>query len=401
LHLHRVQTYAIELGKDFGLSPGEMEGLQAAAILHDVGKLAVPEHIISKPGKLTPDEFAKMKIHTVVGAEIVERVNFPFVVAPLVRSHHEKWDGSGYPDGLKGEEIPIGARILSAVDCLDALASDRQYRKAMPIEKAMSIIVAESGKAFDPRVVEALQKRFQELENLATATQQIDTVKLSVNATVDRGFAPDAGYAVGTQPQPLTAEELAREALRIDSITSRIGQFDSAEADLLAIEPILRELIPFDCLALYRRRGDDQLECVLAIGESAPLLRGLTIESGVGISGWTVANRTPLMNGNAATEFGVVGTVNPQFSLTSGLSIPLESETGAIGTFTIYSCRRDAFELSHLRALLAISSRLSYQANLDFSGNTPRQARPAPASQIRRLAEAVDLASHQPSIVGC
>ncbi len=136
-----------------------MEALGAAAVLHDVCKLAVPEHIISKPGKLTPDEFAKMKIHTIVGAEIVQSVNFPFEVTPLVRSHHEKWDGTGYPDGLRGEEIPLGARILTAVDCLDALISDRQYRKAMPLDRAMSIIEAESGKSFDPRFVEILLKR--------------------------------------------------------------------------------------------------------------------------------------------------------------------------------------------------------------------------------------------------
>src|SRR2546430_1670893 len=124
-HLQRVQVYAIEVGKELGLDDGQLEALRAAALLHDIGKLAVPEHIISKPGKLTPEEFEKMKIHPVVGAEILERVEFPYPVVPIVRSHHEKWDGSGYPDGLRGEEIPIGARILSAVDTPDALASDR------------------------------------------------------------------------------------------------------------------------------------------------------------------------------------------------------------------------------------------------------------------------------------
>src|SRR5258708_5913469 len=115
----------------------DLEALHAAALLHDIGKLAVPEHIIAKPGRLTPEEFEKMKIHTIVGAEILERVRFPYPVVPIVRAHHEKWDGSGYPFGLKGAEIPIGARILSAVDYLDALASDRQYRRAMPLDEVM------------------------------------------------------------------------------------------------------------------------------------------------------------------------------------------------------------------------------------------------------------------------
>ena len=136
-HLRRVRVYAVEIGKEMGLGRAELEALRAAALLHDIGKLAVPEHIISKPGRLTPEEFEKMKIHPVVGAEILERVAFPYPVVPLVRAHHERWDGSGYPDGLKGEEIPLGARILAAVDCLDALASDRQYRRALPLDEAM------------------------------------------------------------------------------------------------------------------------------------------------------------------------------------------------------------------------------------------------------------------------
>src|SRR6202522_4856259 len=110
-HLQRVQSYAVEVGKDLGLDESQLEALRAAAVLHDVGKLAVPEYIISKPGRLTPEEFEKMKTHTVVGAEIVERIRFPYPVAPIVRSHHEKWNGGGYPDGLSGEQIPVGARI--------------------------------------------------------------------------------------------------------------------------------------------------------------------------------------------------------------------------------------------------------------------------------------------------
>ena len=122
-HLRRVRVYALGVGQDLGLKGDELEALQAGALLHDIGKLAVPEYILTKPGKLTPQEFAKMKVHPIVGAEIVEQVQFPYPVAPIVRAHHEKWDGSGYPFGLKGQDIPIGARILSAVDYLDALVN--------------------------------------------------------------------------------------------------------------------------------------------------------------------------------------------------------------------------------------------------------------------------------------
>src|SRR6202000_1429406 len=157
----------VEVAKELGIGDIELEALRAAALLHDIGKLAIPEYIISKPGKLTQEEFEKMKTHTVVGAEIVERIRFPYAVAPLVRGHHEKWDGSGYPDGLSGEQIPIGARILSAVDCLDALASNRQYRRALPLDQAMQEVAKLSGKSFDPAVIELLQKRYVELEKKA------------------------------------------------------------------------------------------------------------------------------------------------------------------------------------------------------------------------------------------
>src|SRR6476469_6375834 len=163
-HLQRVRVYAIEVAKELHVTADEMEALHAAALLHDIGKLAVPEHIISKPGRLTPEEFEKMKIHPVVGAEILERVHFPYPVVPIVRAHHERWDGTGYPDGLRGEEIPIGARILSAVDCLDALATDRQYRKALPLDDAMQWVADQAGKAFDPRVVSLLKSSYKELE---------------------------------------------------------------------------------------------------------------------------------------------------------------------------------------------------------------------------------------------
>ncbi|HWO39452.1 MAG TPA: HD domain-containing phosphohydrolase, partial [Candidatus Acidoferrum sp.] len=198
-HLQRVRVYAIEVAKELGVKGPELEALHAAALLHDIGKLAVPEHIISKPGRLTPEEFEKMKIHTLVGAEILERVRFPYPVVPIVRAHHEKWDGSGYPMGLKGAEIPIGARILSAVDYLDALASDRQYRRALPLREVMQKLAAESGKSFDPKVVAVLKERYQHLERLAVAKSAQDpNGPLSTSIKIERGLEPAAGFENAT-----------------------------------------------------------------------------------------------------------------------------------------------------------------------------------------------------------
>src|SRR6202041_2504452 len=199
-HLQRVRVYAMELARELGLSEDETEALRAASVLHDIGKLAVPEHIISKPGRLTPEEFEKMKIHPTVGAEILEQVNFPYPVAPIVRAHHEKWDGSGYPNGLAGEAIPIGARILAAVDCLDALASDRQYRKALPLDEAMGKVVADAGKSFDPRVVAILRRRYIELEKLANEQPLQAPPKLSTDIKVKPGLAPAAGFETSAGP---------------------------------------------------------------------------------------------------------------------------------------------------------------------------------------------------------
>jgi putative nucleotidyltransferase with HDIG domain len=193
-HLQRVRVYALGIGEEWGMSSTELDALRAAALLHDIGKIAVPEYIISKPGKLTPDEFQKMKIHPVVGAEILERVRFPFPVAPIVRAHHEKWDGTGYPAGLKGEEIPLGARILSVVDCLDALASDRQYRKALPLSEAMAIVERDSGKAFDPQIVEILKRKYVELEHKARSSS-MEPWRLSTDIQIERGGEPGAGFA--------------------------------------------------------------------------------------------------------------------------------------------------------------------------------------------------------------
>src|ERR1700739_3277099 len=193
-HLQRVRTYAVEVAKQLSLGEEQIEALRAAALLHDIGKLAVPEQIINKPGKLTPEEFEKMKVHPLVGAEILDRVAFPYPVAPIVRAHHERWDGTGYPKGLAGEGIPIGALILSAVDCLDALASHRPYRPALPLAEAMAKVKEKSGTWFDPKIVTILESRYIELERMAQMAEDTAVAGLSRTVRVERGLAPAAGF---------------------------------------------------------------------------------------------------------------------------------------------------------------------------------------------------------------
>jgi putative nucleotidyltransferase with HDIG domain len=128
-HIRRVQVYAVELAQRLGMKdPNHLKAVETAALLHDMGKLAIPEHILNKPGKLTPAEFDKMKRHADIGADLLSSIRFPYPVVPVVRHHHEHWDGKGYPAGVSGTDIPLGARILAVVDCFDALTSDRPYR---------------------------------------------------------------------------------------------------------------------------------------------------------------------------------------------------------------------------------------------------------------------------------
>jgi putative nucleotidyltransferase with HDIG domain len=162
-HINRVQHYAKQLAVAVGVKNEiQLKAIQAAAVLHDTGKIAIPEAILNKPGPLTTEEFAVMKQHANIGADIVSSVNFPYPVEPIVRYHHENWDGTGYPNGLVGTSIPIGARILAVVDCFDALTSDRPYRPKLSDEEAVGILLARRGSMYDPLVVDAFLRIHRE-----------------------------------------------------------------------------------------------------------------------------------------------------------------------------------------------------------------------------------------------
>ena len=360
-HLQRVRVYSMELAKELGLTEDETEALQAASVLHDIGKLAVPEHIISKPGKLTPEEFEKMKIHPIVGAEILERVNFPYPVVPIVRAHHEKWDGSGYPSGLAGEAIPMGARILAAVDCFDALASDRQYRKALPLPEAMAKVVADAGKSFDPRVVEILQRRYIELEKLAHAQPLDGLSKLSTDIKVERGSAPAAGFAASGEPEIHTSTANSALALLISHARVARGeiiQISRQSCSQLRVEDILsllairlKSLVACDALAIYCPK-DDTLIPVFASGENAGPFSSLQIRVGEGLSGWVAQNHKAIVNGNPSVEPGY--EARQYAPLRSALAVPLEGPSGMAAVLALYRAAPDAFTADDLQLVETI-----------------------------------------------
>src|SRR5882757_9990060 len=365
-HLNRVRTFALELAKKLDLSPDEIEALRAAALLHDIGKLAVPEHIISKPGRLTPEEFEKMKIHPVVGAEILERVAFPYAVAPIVRSHHEKWDGSGYPDGLKDEAIPIGARILAAVDFMDAMTSDRQYRKAVPTEEALRMMIADSGKHFDPKVAEVLARRYAELEEkVANAIPDDALSPIATQFPVNRGLQPAAGFertdgrGLRNENDFLSSIAAARqEAQMLFELSQDLGKSLSLDETLSVLSVRLRKLIPYDSIVTFTVRGNYILPAHVS-GDNFRLFSSLKVPMGEGLCGWVAQNRKPIVNGNPAVEPGYTGEEGRFTTLRSALALPLEGVNGLVGVLALYSVEQDAFSGDHLRILQAISSKLA------------------------------------------
>ncbi|MFN0164811.1 MAG: diguanylate cyclase domain-containing protein [Bryobacteraceae bacterium] len=386
-HLRRVQIYAVEIGKELGLVDSELDALRASALLHDIGKLAVPEHIISKPGRLTPEEFDKMKIHPVVGAEILERVQFPYPVVPVVRAHHERWDGSGYPYGLRGEDIPLGARILAAVDCLDALASDRQYRRAVPLDEAMRIVTAESGRSFDPKVVQVLLRRYQELESKVRGTP-VEQKPLEKFRQVERTVAPGAGYEESSKDATsldfLSAIAAARQEVQIlFEMTQDLGNSLSLNETLSVASLRLKKVIPYDAMAVFVLK-DRTLRPEYVTGDDFRLFSSLEIPAGQGVSGWVAENRKAIRNGNPAAESAYLNDPVRTTGLRSALSVPLEALGGLVGVLTLYHAEPEAYHKDHLRILQVISPKLalsvenslkyldvSESATTDFLTNLP------------------------------
>ena len=364
-HLQRVRTYSIELAKEMGLTNCELEALHAAALLHDIGKLAVPEHIISKPGKLTPEEFEKMKIHPVVGAEILEPVKFPYPVVPIVRAHHEKWDGSGYPLGLKGEEIPVGARILAVADCLDALASHRQYRPALPLDEAMEKVASEAGRSFDPRVVEVLQERYVELERKAQS-YNAEASRLSREVKIERGEAPGAGFenaGRGAQTSDtigfLSSIAAARQEVHVlFEVTHALGNSLSLDETLSVLGVLLKRMIPYDAIAIHLLHKD-KLVPEYVSGEGFQALSSFELPLGQGLIGWVAQTMKPIVNGNPSVEGDYPQNPLNGTTLRTALAVPLMGVDHLIGVMSLYQTEKDQFTNDHLRILLAISPKLA------------------------------------------
>jgi diguanylate cyclase (GGDEF)-like protein/putative nucleotidyltransferase with HDIG domain len=355
-HIRRVQVYAAGLAQALGMSANEIQGVKTAALLHDIGKLAVPEHILSKPGPLTQEEFQKIRIHPQVGAEIISGVPFPYPVAPLILSHHERWDGKGYPAGLRGDEIPLGARILSVVDYFDALMSERPYHKAMSFEAAIGLLRQESGKALDPRVVQTFIDMYPALQAEAESSQE-PARRLTRVPTQAPAAQPAVGL-VEAASRTNVFEDIAlahREIYALYEIAQAMGSSLGVADTMALISSKLSNIVPFSCCALYLYNEETEvLRCRFATGTEADLVQPLAIRNGHGLNGWVARNRRPLVNARPSADFEAAGST-VQTTLQSALVCPLVFNERFIGTIAVYHTADAIYTDDHRRLLDRIS----------------------------------------------
>ena len=356
-HIRRVQVYAAGLAGALGMSANDIQGVKTAALLHDIGKLAVPEHILSKPGPLTQEEFQKIRIHPQVGAEIISGVPFPYPVSPLILSHHERWDGKGYPAGLKAEDIPLGARILSAVDYFDALMSERPYHKAMSFDAAIGLLRQESGKALDPHVVQTFIDMYPALAAEADASQEPPR-KLTRVAEQEPAAQPAVGLVTESPARTTVFQDIAlahREIYALYEIAQAMGSSLGVADTMALISSKLSNIVPFSCCALFLYSEETEtLKCKFATGVESEQIQQLAIRNGHGLTGWVARNRRPLVNARPSADFEAAGAPL-QTSLQSALVCPLVFTERFIGTISVYHTEAAIYTDDHRRLLDRIS----------------------------------------------
>lgn len=352
-HIRRVQTAARRLAHEVGIKDDtQLKAIDAAALLHDMGKLAIPEHILNKPGKLSPAEFEKMKKHASIGADILSFIEFPYPVVPIVRHHHERWDGKGYPNGISGSDIPIGARILAVVDCFDALTSDRPYRRALTDEQAMAMLRADRGKAYDPLIVDAFGRIYKDiapqeadLEQHRRRMAEIAAVVLDDDSVAPStaSAAPAAGVAAPVPPSLAGSADTEAQVLPIlESLHAFSAQTMLGEAaDDLGAQ--LCKLTPASLCAVYTHdvhTGD--LVLTHAFGAAGSGLRGVRMAIGERLSGWVAANRQSICNSDAALDLAMIEPPLPVL-FQSCLSTPLVASDSLVGVLSLYAQGSQAF----------------------------------------------------------
>lgn len=321
-HIRRVQRNARMLAGELGIAdPSLLKAIDTAGLLHDIGKLAIPDHLLNKPGRLTPSEYEQIKCHAPIGADMLSTVNFPYPLVPIIRHHHENWDGTGYPDGLKAEAIPIGARVLAVVDCYDALTSDRPYRTAMTATQAVALICERTGTMYDPTVVAAFM-RVQPLLPVGNGT----------------AAAANEAIAVTRSAVKPTYEHPARNDEQIVQVAQRIL------ADT-----------PAQLVVWYRPDAQTgRLIAHHAVGLGADRLRARALQAASGISGWVAVTKTTITNSDPSLDFLAAGIEPGPLASGSTLAIAVNHLSAISDVITIYSPEPARFSAADERHILRL-----------------------------------------------
>ena len=347
-HIRRVQAYARQLARRVGVTDSQvLQALEAAALLHDMGKLAIPEHVLNKPGKLTDDEYERMKQHAPIGADMLAAVGFPYPVVPVVRHHHENWDGSGYPDGLQGDAIPIGARVLAVVDCYDALRSHRPYRRSVSPDEAIAIIRERRGSMYDPTVVDAFQAIQATIESEDVGERPPTVFDRFSLAAHNVDVLARTSSALPIELRVAATDTLLRLYEQLSALDPAAGIDQTCDI----VSRSLLRLAPAGLLVFYKRDDvADEVAAVYASGYMEAVVRDVRMRLGHGISGWVAANGHSVINADCALDLGHrIDGVEPQFR--SVLSIPLGHPSGAVGVVTLYASQPQAFREEQRQAI--------------------------------------------------
>jgi putative nucleotidyltransferase with HDIG domain len=352
-HIRRVQRYAVGLAKSVGVHDDiQLRAIEAAALLHDMGKLAIPEFILNKPGRLTANEFDVMKQHANIGADILSSIEFPYPVVPIVRHHHESWDGSGYPAKLKGVAIPLGARVLSVVDCFDALTSDRPYRPRLSVEDAIAVLLQRRGSMYDPMVVD---KFIEVQKQLSEEAEERDAEKDAISSIATK-------LRINPEPATPTVNEVS-ERLPV-KVLALLRSIHSAPAGL-SIEDlgviVSTHLLRFTnarSIAIFGISDNGHsVRCLFADGPLSQLSGELEAPLGERLSGWVAAHRTSIWNSDATLD--LPADLSKSAGVALGSSVPLIVGDVLVGTLTFYSPAGSEIEVEQRVLIQSIAPMLA------------------------------------------
>ena len=363
-HLQRVKLHATRLAESMGCPKEEIPTLEMAAVLHDVGKVGVPDYILMKPGRLTDHEFKELANHTTVGAAIVEAARFPNSVGKIVLSHHEHWDGSGYPNGLKGEEIPRLARILTVVDCFDALITDRPYRPALSIDQAVELMRQQRGKIFDPKILDLFLDEFPsvlselkkslEEEKLATAAHGKSAIDISQD-WIDEGDEHESALRRKALRQLIKAPD---QFIAFYEILDLLGADLNFRKGLEECLRMLRTAIPYDKAGIF---GFENGEYLLLAADGIPdhCISRMTLPGEHGLVSQAATNRQPIAADACPSEIPGQKPARYLDDVRSTIVAPLLHDEKVVGTLILGATEPGSFNQEQAASLGLITRKLA------------------------------------------